>query len=156
MRKKILAQVFLAVGIICSFSSCGSSSNNRQDTFWEGRVKPGTYVGSWTHKSAGGTNRVEATLTIFDNRQVEYKQSETILWGDHKTTTELSRGYIEKHEETYNGERKVWYGIETKPEPGARYSHSMNLSTNLEFGGANLNTYQSFRNRTFECTLSQR
>ena len=136
-----LMQVVLALSMITVFNSCGSTP---KESFWEGDVKPGTYTGAYSHESAGGTNRSVITLTIYEDQTVKYKEEETILWGDRHTSIEVARGYITKYTENYDGERKIWYGIEAKPEPGARYHQSLNLSTELELGGGNPTTYQEY------------
>ena len=146
MKTNKILQVMLVIAATCLFASCagGSSSQQQKESFWEGQVQPGTYKGSWRVPSAGGENAVKGTLTIYDDETVKYKEEEQILWGDYKTYIEVSTGYIYKHVETYNGERKDWYGIETKPEPGSKYSHSMNLSTSLQFSPGNCRTYQEY------------
>ena len=144
-------QVLLAFALICLFASCTSgSSSTQQEVFWEGQVKPGIYKGHWRVPSAGGQNAVEGTLTIYDDETVKYKEKEQILWGDYHTFIEVSTGTICKHVETYNGERKVWYGINTDPEPGSRYARSMNLSTSLEFSPGDCGTYQEYNSRRGE------
>ena len=147
--KKSILKVLLVITATCFFASCtsGTSSSEPQrqeEPFWEGQVQPGIYTGHWRVPSAGGQNEIDATLTIYDDRTVKYKTKEHILWGDYHTSIEVSTGYIYKYVETYDGERKVWYGIDTHPEPGSRLAQSMNISPSLEFGGGNCRTYQEY------------
>lgn len=145
MKTNKILQVLLAIATTCLFVSCvegGSSSQQQKESFWEGQVQPGTYKGSWTEPNAGGTSYEDGTLTIYDDQTVKYKVKSKFPWG--KESIEVSTGYIEKHVETYDGERKVWYGIETKPEPGSTYSHSLNLSSTLQFSPGNCGTYQEY------------
>ncbi len=161
MKKHKILQVFLAVAVTCLLSACvginsssqeesslssqEESTSSQEETFWEGQVQPGTYKGSWTEPNAGGTSYVEGTLTIYDDQTVKYKRREKLPWGEE--WIEVSTGNIEKHVETYDGERKVWYGVDTDPEPGSSISMSMNISTSLEFSGANCRTYQEYNGR---------
>lgn len=147
---KFMLQLCIAVGLICFFISCsGASTSSSQsqpkaDSFWEGQVKPGVYTGSWRRKlPIEEYNDVECTLTIYDDHSVKYREKEQQLWGHRKTFIQVFTGTIYKHVETYNGERKVWYGIETKTETGSDF-RERNLSTSLEFSECNFEIYQRF------------
>lgn len=141
-----VALVIIATGLFVSCVGNGSSSQQQQqqqkESFWEGQVQPGTYKGSWTEPNAGGKSYEYGTLTIYEDETVKYKVRSKYPGG--REGIEVSTGYIEKHVETYNGERKVWYGIETEPEPGSRYSQSLNLTPTLQFSPGNCRTYQEF------------
>ncbi len=150
-EKKIVANYcYWMVIIVFStlFITCrGKSSSQSKTDFWEGEVKPGTYTITYTHPSAGGTNRTEITFTIYEDKFVDYKTKETILWGKRTTTTNVASGYLKKHEEIYDGERKVWYGIIAKTEPdgsGKVWAFENNISPSLEFSGGDCKTYQEY------------
>ncbi|HAE25140.1 MAG TPA: hypothetical protein DCG33_07345 [Prevotellaceae bacterium] len=150
---KFILQLCIATSLIYFFVSCSgtTSSQSEEEPFWEGQVQPGVYTGSWRYSIDVGTyNKVECTLTIYDDETVKYKEKTQILWGDYNTDIEVSTGYIYKRVETYDGERKVWYSIETRPEPGSRYRHNVELSTSLEFSGGGNRTYQGFNARRGE------
>lgn len=154
MKTKDFLQMLLVFVTTCFMTSCSSgttSSQSEEEPFWEGQVQPGVYTGSWRYSIDVGTyNKVECTLTIYDDETVKYKEKTQILWGDYNTDIEVSTGYIYKRVETYDGERKVWYSIETRPEPGSRYRQNVELSTSLEFSGGGNRTYQGFNARRGE------
>lgn len=150
MKTKVFSQVLLVIASTCLLVSCtsgttSSQSQQKEESFWEGQVKPGTYTGSWKDYIDNGIyNQVECTLKIYDDKTVKYKE---ITNTSSRTFIEVSTGTICKHVETYDGERKVWYGINTHPEPGSRYARHMNLSTSLEFSPGDCETYQEFNSR---------
>lgn len=146
-----VALVIIATGLFVSCVGNSSSSQQQQqqqkESFWEGQVQPGTYSGSWTEYNPGGTEYVNGTLTIYDDDLKSVKYKERTKYPSGHEGIEISTGFLEKHVEIYNGERKVWYGIETEPEPGSRYSQSMNLSPTLQFSPGNCSTYQEYSSR---------
>ncbi len=144
---KFMLQLCIATSLICFFVSCSGTTTTSQpkqqeEPFWEGQVKPGVYTGSWYDNLFD--RKDEWTLTIYDDETVKLKEVSNT--GYH-TYIEVSTGYIYKYVETYNGERKVWYGIDTHPEPGSTMAQSMNISTSLEFSPGNWETYQDFNDR---------
>lgn len=146
---KNVMQTVLAASMICLFNSCSGCS---EENFWEGQVHPGTYTGTWEEIAIGPgkPNRYTVTLTIYEDRIVKCKQECTILWGDGATSIEVATGHIYKHTETYNGERKVWYTMETHPEPGSREAFDWSLSTSLELKDGSCQTWQSFTDDRFK------
>ena len=64
--------------MLLSLTGCGNSSSQseKEEPFWEGVVKPGTYYISWRETSAYGenANKVSLEISIFDNREYEIRE----------------------------------------------------------------------------------
>jgi hypothetical protein len=146
---KILQALFLII-MTCSIISCGFS---KEEQFWEGRVQPGTYTGNYTDSSYPCTNRYKLTITIFDDQRIEIRETLRSSCGSGNPETKVFYGYIHKYEETYNGERKVWYGVYNAKQDGGSWVTAFNLSTNLEYSPGDCNTYQEYSMRDKYCTL---
>ena len=106
-----------------SMMSCGqSASSQKEERFWEGVVKPGTYYISWRETSAYGenANKVSLEITIFDNREFEIRQkTECGLARVYHSDVRLLEGIMVKMHEMYNGTEKVWYNF---PSQGDDFS----------------------------------
>ena len=154
MKRNKVLQVLLAVAATCFLSSCiGGSSSSQDESFWEGRVQPGTYYGNYVEDNGLCVNRYSLTLEIYDDRDIKLKEVCRSSCGDGTPKTKIFYGRICKHTETYDGVKKVWYGVDDAKQEGGSWVTSFNLSTNMEYSHADENTYQNYSMRRKECTL---
>ena len=139
MKTKKILQVLLAIAATLFLSSCfGGSSSSNDASFWEGKVRPGTYSSycyGWRHDPDRYARRTDVTFTIYDNKDIKIKDSNGVFYGT-----------LHKYVETYNGERKVWYGAQANHE-GTTVVTDFNLSTDLLYSPGDAETYQEFSYR---------
>lgn len=143
MKRNKVLQVLLTVAATCLLSSCvGGSSSSQDESFWEGQVRPGTYSSycyGWSHNPRRYEERTDVTFTIYDNKDIKIKYGTDVFYGT-----------LHKYVETYDGERKVWYGAHAKQE-GTTMVTDFNLSTELLYSPGDAGTYQEFSSRIKDC-----
>lgn len=113
--------IVLCLYVFIPSKSSGSQSQ-KEEPFWEGVIKPGTYYISWRETSAYGenANKVSLEISIFDNREYEIREkTECGLERVYRSDTRLREGTMGKKSEIYNGKQVVWF---TFPNSGDSYS----------------------------------
>lgn len=148
MKTKFFLHALLIFAAICLCASCtngGSSSQSQQESFWEGKVRPGTYSGTYVEDLGFNRLNYKITVTIEENQDVEIREV-------CNSETKVFYGTLHKYVETYDGERKVWYGAKANQDGGS-WETRFNLSTSLEYSTADCTTYQEYSNSRKECTL---
>lgn len=158
MKISKIMQVMLTFMATCFFVSCtsGNSSSSQsqpqEETIWEGLVQPGTYSGDYVEDNGCCINRYSVTLTIYDDEEIKLKEVCRSSCGSGAPQTKIFYGYIHRYIETYDGERKVWYGVVANQE-GGNWQTRFNLSTSLDYSPADCDTYQTFSRGKVYCTL---
>ena len=136
MKTNKILQVLLIIAATCFLSSCiGGSSLSNDESFWEGKVRPGTYSSycyGWHHDPNRYERKTNVTFTIYDNKDIKIKEGSDVFYGT-----------LHKYVEIYNGERKVWYGAHAEQE-GTTWVTEFNLSTDLLYSPGDCKTYQEF------------
>ena len=138
----ILCAIVAVVMIVNNTSSEGSKDYSQDESFWEGQVRPGTYSSycyGWSHNPRRYEERTDVTFTIYDNKDIKIKYGTDVFYGT-----------LHKYVETYDGERKVWYGAHAKQE-GTTMVTDFNLSTELLYSPGDAGTYQEFSSRIKDC-----
>ena len=152
MKTNKILQMLLAIAATCLLASCASGgSSAQQETFWEGKVQPGTYSGNYDENGVC-YNQYNLTLEIYDDKEIKLKEVCQSSCGDGTPKTKIFYGRIRKRTETYNGERKVWYSVIASQEAGD-WQTSFNLSTNMEYSPGERSTYQDYSMQRIKCTL---
>jgi len=148
--KKILSICICTVLLFVCYA-CGISTKEKE-SFWEGSVRPGSFSGSYEEYFAPCHNYYNLMLTINEDHSVEFRETGKSNCGSGGPNTKIYYGRISKHEETYNGERKVWYGV-TARQDGGEWETRFNLSTSLEYSGGDSQTYQNYSCKNIKCKL---
>lgn len=132
---KWLKNIVLAIGIvvilICSPKICRefvSGVNHymavrhakqqkalaEEDTFFYGKVKPGTYTASWSYDSAYGTdaNAAEIEFTIYEGHNYEIKYHSWVKQYPDRKQDFYQKGILERYEDEDNGSKIVFYWMD--------------------------------------------
>jgi len=110
--------------------------------FWQGEVHPGEYTGSYDLDGGSlGTAHVDVTIYVIGEHSAEIRE----VWRGEKCRSgnRVYYGEINKFQETYNGETKIWYGvIGGSKDPTTDIMADYSLTPSLELYDSYEETYQ--------------